>query len=443
MDNESQPGQQGTDAGIETGFRESTAGKSRQAEQDHRRFLSRGGFWWTVSPLVLTSALVALMFFFSGLLGLENFNWKDIHRAVVHRAMNRAEKPAGGDGQGAAGTVQSSGMKGAGDTSTTGTSRSPGRNIRLHPYTVEIITRFIWAISVVALIFTSLLAGFLSLRSLHRCAWLHGRRWRILLSALGAGFAAVHLIDWQLGGIRNVPDISGGAPARQLLEAIAGTAISQQTQTAYNPPLSPETRKWVEGERNRLPGGVPNVFVIIAIETRIIVAAIALVTLGAGAIIWRMIREAEKGRDPERFKRLIGELNTLTRLATTALVIGVAEVYLLYDLASLHVEASLAHDVRQFAWGTALAAGIIYSGILATVFLPVLSVQRECGNVVIPAVAEPATDETGSDNERNRKEAGLDLGAVPFAMKIVTLLTPIFTAFLSGLFNVLNNMIQP
>ena len=148
----------------------------------------------------------------------------------------------------------------------------------------------------------------------------------------------------------------------------------------------------------------------------------ALVTPSADAIT--------KAKD--LYERRVEITVTLLQLTACALVAGVVEVYLLYNMASYYVDPKLLqNDVQSFAQGLATVSGLVYSGLLIAIYLPLVAGQRAIGRELI--ASHGGNKVNGTDTKFVAQLYDPDPKKAPMIAALLTVFAPVLIALLTKL----------
>lgn len=232
--------------------------------------------------------------------------------------------------------------------------------IHRHPATSELMARLLWAVSCVAFAALCLAVIVQSIRIIFQFGpryWKKIPPWVVILAV-----AFVFLLrGLSIGG--NVPVHGGGQPVEALLRAVEN-APDNPGATALRPP--------------DFPADVPDIRHVVTWLSAAAATALFAAACACCYLLYAM-RRAMKRESPAEFKPPMDAAHHLGGLTVFALIAGTIEVYLLLNLAAHHVHPILQPDVRHFATGLTTVEGMVYSGLLLAIFVPLIVWQREYG----------------------------------------------------------------
>ena len=145
------------------------------------------------------------------------------------------------------------------------------------------------------------------------------------------------------------------------------------------------------------------------------------------------------GKAKDKYERRVEITVSLLQLTACSLVSGVVEIYLLYNMASYYVNPKLQADIQYFAQNLATASGLLYSGLLAAIYLPLVAGQRAMGRQLIDS--HGGNKVTGQDTTFLAQLYDVDPKKAPMINALITIFSPILVAFLAKLASALMTFI--
>lgn len=419
------------------------------------RMIGDTGRWLLgLSPLLLAVAFYASFRFFDAKLGLDVAMWKNAsHREVqtatelkaaqnaVERILNRIEPRRDVAATNAAAEKELTAARAA-LTEARAASDQP----RPSPVAHELSLRLCWG--VVGSIFTFLivLVGIQSIREIDDIATRsaphrqNARRPKRVLCLAAIAFLAVALwgaLTWcdrtELGSSM------AGLSATRLFESLQG-------------------QNNILGPRNEpLPAKIEELGLLIAFMNHGAMLAILLVSSAVSSVVWHthaklrdLMTLKQSKADLDETARWLevtgGRAVTLMQLTAAALIVGVVEVLLLYLLTSHHVRAALQPDARLFAQIVAFTGGLVYSGVLVAIYLPLYdalkSFRAELA-VRMKSVAPPIPPrpEIGKRDSTPANDPVPDIFAIPLVKSALTLFSPVLAAIATALVGALQDVL--
>jgi hypothetical protein len=161
-------------------------------------------------------------------------------------------------------------------------------------------------------------------------------------------------------------------------------------------------------------------------------AALFAIACAACYLLYATRRAKEVG-DANEFKRRTDSAHDLAGLTAFALVAGTIEIYLLFNLTAMHVYPILLDEARRFATGMAIIAGLIYSGLIAAIFLPVALWQREYGKEFKANMGVQFNAQAGVEPGLKAVQDTAEPGWRRLLKAILTVLAPLLGALLTKL----------
>ena len=271
--------------------------------------------------------------------------------------------------------------------------------------TKELTVRFFWGCSAVTFAFLCLCTICVSFQTFKDSF----RPKKRGITFWVAGIAGVYVLAYCFHG-GDKTNLSGGAGPDELLEA-----IEKPANLITNPVPS---------------GSIPKIRVLVGCLTAIAFASVLSTALGASFLLNGMKTETDSPIAADYFESQVSKGFTLLQLTALALVAGVLEVYFLFNVASYHRELVLQNDIQYFARSAATATGLIYSGMLAAIFLPLAVAQRVLGRKILEKY-EGTLDK--DKRKRLREMTQNDLTALPAIKAGLTVLSPLLISFLTKL----------
>ena len=228
----------------------------------------------------------------------------------------------------------------------------------------------------------------------------------------------------------HVPTTVGGQAGEQLLKAVAGldTPVSLQApEIAAIPAIGCLTNVFSDTAK------IGFIFVAVCVSILLMNTLNQQHRLQAGL--------QDVGAVKLAYERLIYSTRILMELTAVALVCGVIEIYFLYLMASYHVRPDLHTDVRYFAVTLATAGGLVYSGFLVAIFLPILAAQKTlCRKLNRALQARSQTVSAPDKTGGTEPEPDDDITNIPVLKSALTAFAPLLTALVTMLASHLSSL---
>lgn len=382
---------------------------------------------WVILPLISAILFFLIYCVFANKTELDRFVWPPVLTNIIANASN-TPPPASivnlATNQPGPGPTKYSGAVSGANTNATGitqaaeTSRKPDRLTR------ELSLRMLWAVS--AVVFAALCFAVVAF-ALRIIKEVLNPSTRIMVY-LGIGAVAAFLVLLPLSD-GAVTSISGGRAAEQLFQImgndsdVVAAELNAQIRDSQMPALK-EIRGLVT-------------FVAAASKLGLAFVAIAACCVLMGMrheqdAFVQILQPSAQLADQAKFKyeRRVEITISLLQLTACALVAGVVEVYLLYNLASYHVNPLLQNDVRSFAQNLATISGLVYSGLLAAIYLPLVIGQRAIGRELLDSSGGKVT---GAETRYMAQLDDANPKKAPMIEAILVVFSPVMVAFLTKL----------
>lgn len=388
--------------------------------------------FWTIVPLLSGLTFFLIFDFCARNLNMGDLQWSLVKTNAETAASKRLTAAAGSGGESQTNKQAAIKQKVSGKTGSTGYASGAAEQRMEKPeadrLTKELAVRIFWGISGTIFGFLCLAVVYQSIRTIHDalgpCCYLTGPR-----------LACIAIIALVILGGRSAATLepapaAGGKAAEELFKVMEGKA-----------PL-------IRGEASIAP--MSNLRRIVRYLEAAWQVAVAAVALAACAVLWKTRRAILQL--PENTKPSQGEVKaaaaeyekqasatvSLLQLTAFALVSGVVEVYLLYHIAAYRVAPVLYTDVLFFGEGWATATGVIYSGMLTAIFLPLYSGQKVLGQQLVrehgPMLQLNATKYLSTVTQP-------DASQLPIIKAALAILSPVLVAFFTKLATYLTNQV--
>jgi hypothetical protein len=271
--------------------------------------------------------------------------------------------------------------------------------------TKELTVRFFWGSSAVTFAFLCVCTICVSFRTFKESFRPKKRGIAFWIAGISAACLFAYCFHWG-----DKTSLSGGAGPDELLDAIQNPAKFTMD------PLP--------------PGPIPKIRELVGGLTAVAFASVLSTALGASFLLKGMKTKTDSPDDADYFENQVSKGFTLLQLTALALVAGVMEVYFLFNVASYHEELVLQNDIQYFARSAATATGLIYSGMLAAIFLPLAVAQRSLGRRILQKY-EAVLDK--DKRKRLREMTQNDLTALPAIKAGLAVLSPLLISFFTKL----------
>lgn len=272
--------------------------------------------------------------------------------------------------------------------------------------TKELGARFFWGISAIFFVFLCVCIGAVSWgfcdygyyrKGYHRLWWL-----AVILTFV--------VVFFMTARPNSQSALSGGMAAGELLKLLEGAPFPGPVLESIS------------------PKPINHVWVVESFLTAFAAAALTTVALAACRLGWYFSwLNVSHPNSVAKFEKFAVKGLNLLQLTAVTLVCGVFEVFFLYSVVSYHVDPLIKIDVEYFARSAATATGLIYSGLLAVIFVPLAITQRIVGRKILEE--QPHVDD--HDKELVRAFAQTDVSALPVIKAGLVILSPVIASILT------------
>lgn len=397
-----------------------------------------------ISPLALALVFYGLFAFFGARAGLDVTTWNGAdHGAIEATDRLKTTADAVAKAKDAVFRLQDPKLAAEAALKTAQEARDVVKTVvekqSVSKTTSELTVRLFWLIACIVFSFLMVLVGIQAIRAiddmLRREAASPDRDSQLRQPRALTALVLASLICWLTLLLLHGEDLTskaGGLPATELLRNLQGG------DTGLAPTVSEAFAK------------VPHLGLMLNFMNAGALVVILLVALSVSAVVSQLqekqrLLEADTNmkrdkKDLEGDARWLRETRDKTaplmQLTAFALIAGVIEVLLLYLLASHHVRATLQPDARLFAQVIALAGGMVYSGILMAIYLPLYDAVKSFGTLLAARLGAPAGSSTALT-----PESVFEIIPIPIAKSVLLLLSPVMAALAGGLIGTLQDIL--
>lgn len=430
-------------------------------------FHRAGEIFFAISPLTLALVFYGLFRLFGLGSALDQTRWDGADRVAIEAAATvDAAKKVARDAKAAIETSQPTDRtaadqaRAAADARVVATqkalddAKAAAAKLPSSTTSAELAVRLFWGISGVIFTFLLVLVIVQALREIYDvlvypAPGQDGSMRQTVCVGLPLGLAFVAVIGWvgsvwRMGG--NISATAGGMPGQQLLEAASGTGwVFGGPETAGLARVS--LLGWLT---NFMAAGALVALLLVALAVSFIVEQLHAKLRALGRASTAARPKAKVDADAAWLRDTMAKTATLMQLTAAALIAGVIEAFLLYLMATHHVRETLQPDAHQFAQAIAVSGGVIYSGMLVAIYLPMYDAQKTLGAVlaataITPTVAVGNANQAGGGGVVAPAPAvsadPLDLAAIPMVKSVLTVLAPVLTAVAAMLVGFLKDVL--